>query len=263
MRIEARDGRGLGRLGARGLTAEVNFWFDLCEGKRHGAGIAESGERIDPRAAGIAEAEQLRDLVEGLARGIVHGAAHQRVAPRGVHRADEIEMRVSAGDDEGKGWVAARVGAAPVRRAILGRAFGLALVQEHGVNVAFEMVHGNQRKTIGEGEGLGVGNANKKRSGQAWAGGDSDGVEIGKRDVRLGKRGANHGNNGAEMFAAGQLRHHAAIARMRRDLRGDDRGNGARAPLHDRRGGFVAGAFNAEDEAGAGHILSVVGGVRC
>ena len=77
-------------------------------------------------------------------------------------------------------------------------------------------------------------------------------------DVRLGKRGANHGNNGAEMLAAGQLRHHAAIARMRRDLRSDDGGNCACAPLHNRRGGFVARAFNAENEAGAGHILSVL-----
>ena len=87
MRIEARNGRGLRRLGARGLTGQVDLRFDLCEGERHGVGIAEFGQRVDPRTAGIAEAEQFRNLVEGLARGVVHGAAHERVAPRALHRA--------------------------------------------------------------------------------------------------------------------------------------------------------------------------------
>ena len=120
------------------------------------------------------------------------------------------------------------------------------------------MIHGDQRKLIRKGERLGVSDAHQKRPSKARAGGDSDGIEIGERDVSLGQRGANHGNNGAEMLAAGQLRNHAAIARVRRDLRSDHGRNGARAPLHNRRGSFVAGAFNAENQAGAGHILSVL-----
>ena len=115
-------------------------------------------------------------------------------------------------------------------------------------------------RLLREGEGLGVGDADEKRSGQAGAGGDGDGVEVGERDVGLGERGADDGNDGAEMLAAGQLRHHAAVARMGGDLRGDDGGEGARAALDDGGGGFVAGAFNAKDEAGAGHVFSVDGG---
>ena len=107
--------------------------------------------------------------------------------------------------------------------------------------------------SCGEGERLGVGDADEQRSGESGAGGDGDGVEIGEGDAGLGQRGADHGNDGAKMLAAGQLRHHAAVARVGRDLRGDDGGKRARAALDDGRGGLVAGGFDAEDEA-AGHI---------
>ena len=129
------------------------------------------------------------------------------------------------------------------------------------MNMTFEMIHGDQRKMIRKGECLGVSDAHQKRSRKARAGGHSDGIEIGERNVRFVKRGTNHGNDGAKMLAAGQLRHHAAVTRVRRDLRSDHGGDRARATLYDRRGSFVAGAFNAENEAGAGHILSVLGGV--
>ena len=164
MRIEVRDGRGGGGLGARGLTGEVDLWFDLREGEGHGAGIAESGERVDPRAAGVAEAEEFGDLVEGFAGGIVDGAADERVAPRRVDGAGEIEMGVTAGDDEGKGWVGMRscrsqvsearpfgtlragfgASSIPVSKSrpgaperLLARHSRLALVEEDGVDVAF------------------------------------------------------------------------------------------------------------------------------
>ena len=42
--------------------------------------VAEAGEGVDPGAAGIAEAEQLGDLVVGFAGGVVEGAADERVA---------------------------------------------------------------------------------------------------------------------------------------------------------------------------------------
>ena len=109
-------------------------------------------------------------------------------------------------------------------------------------------------RSLREGQRLGVGDADQQRSGEAGTGGDGDGVEIGEGDVGLGQRGADHGNDGAEMLAAGQLRHHAAVAGVRGDLRGDGGGKGARAALDDRRGGLVAGGFDAEDEAAAGML---------
>ena len=124
------------------------------------------------------------------------------------------------------------------------------------MDVAFEVVDGDEGQVVGEGEGLGVGDADQQRSGEAGTGGDGDGVEIGEGDAGLGQSGADHGNDGAEMLAAGQLGHDAAVAGVGGDLRGDDGGKRARAALDDGRGGLVAGGFDAEDEA-AGHIYSV------
>ena len=104
--------------------------------------------------------------------------------------------------------------------------------------------------SLREGERLGVGDADEQRSGEARAAGDGDGVEIGERDAGLRKSRADDGNDGAQMLAAGQLGNHAAIARVCGDLRGDDGRKRARAALDDGRGGFVAGGFDAENEAG-------------
>ncbi len=70
--------------------------------------------------------------------------------------------------------------------------------------------------------------------------------------------GADDGNNGAEMLAAGKLGNDAAVAGVGGNLRGDDGGKRARSALDDGRGGFVAGGLDAEDEAG-GHSFSLVG----
>ena len=131
------------------------------------------------------------------------------------------------------------------------------LVQQHRVNVPFEMIDGDQRQPLRKGQSLGVGDAHQQRSGQSRAAGHGDGVQIVKRDIGLGQRRAHHRDNGAQMLAAGQLRHHAAIARVGRNLRGDDRGERARAALDHGRGGLVAGGFNAEDQAADGHLFSL------
>jgi len=69
-------------------------------------------------------------------------------------------------------------------------------MQKDGVDVAFEMVDGDERQTLCEGEGFGVGDADEQCSGQAGTGGDGDGVEIGEGDVGLGQRGADDGDDG-------------------------------------------------------------------
>ena len=51
-----------------------------------------------------------------------------------------------------------------------------------------------------------------------------------------------------EVLAGGELRHHAPVARVDRDLRGDDVREHAPAVFDDRGGGLVAGAFDSEDE---------------
>ena len=102
--VEAGVGGGIGVAGLNGGEAE-----------RDGAGVAVGGEAIDPGAAGVAEAEELGDFVEGFAGGVVDGAADVAVGPgewlRGVDVASlpclpgmgEVEVSVAAGDDEGEG----------------------------------------------------------------------------------------------------------------------------------------------------------------
>ena len=126
-----------------------------------------------------------------------------------------------------------------------------------GVDVAFKVIHGDERKVVCKGESLGVGDADQQRTGEAGAGGDGDGVEIGEGNVGLGKRGADDRNDGAKMLAAGELWNDAAIACVGGDLRSDDGGKRARSALDDSRGGLVAGGLDAEDEAGAGHDFSL------
>ena len=134
--------------------------------------------------------------------------------------------------------------------------FRFALLEKDGVDVAFEVVDGDEGKFVCVGESLSVGDADEKRSGEAGAGGDGDGVEVRKRKAGFGEGCADDGNNGAKMLAAGKLRNDSAVTRVGCNLRGDNGGKRARSTLDDSRGGFVAGGLDAEDEAG-GHEFSV------
>jgi len=70
--------------------------------ERDGERVAELGEAVDPGASGIAEAEQLGDLVVGFTGGVVEGAADERVGPGAVGGAAEIEVSMAAGDDQAR-----------------------------------------------------------------------------------------------------------------------------------------------------------------
>ena len=65
----------VGSAGARGAGV------DWAEGKWNGARIAVGSECVDPGAAGVAETEQLGDLVIGLSGGVVDGAAYVAIGP--------------------------------------------------------------------------------------------------------------------------------------------------------------------------------------
>ncbi len=128
------------------------------------------------------------------------------------------------------------------------------------MDVAFKVVDGDEGDVLRVGQGLGVGDADEEGSGEAGAGGDGDGVEVGEGDVGLGEGGADYGDDGAEMFAAGELGDDSAVAGVGGDLGGDGRGEGAGAALDDGGGGLVAGGFDCQDEAVA-HLISLSGGV--
>jgi len=74
-------------------------------------------------------------------------------------------------------------------------------IEEDGVDVAFQVVDGDEREVLGEGQGFGIGDADEECSGETWAAGDGYGVEVGEGDIGLGESGADDGDDGAEMLA--------------------------------------------------------------
>ena len=139
-------------------------------------------------------------------------------------------------------------------------------LHEDGVDVAFEVVDGDQRLVEAEGEGFGVGDADEQCAGEAGAFGDGDGVEVGEGDGWPAARWRGHGfaddgDDVAEVLAGGEFGDDAAVVGVERHLRGDDVGEGGGAGADDGGGGLVAGAFDAEDQAGSAAFvhLSMIG----
>ena len=124
--------------------------LDLRGRKFYGFRVAVGSEAVDDRASGISQAEKLGDFVEGFAGGVVAGVADVFVGPGVVVLGGEIEMGVAAGDDQGEHGKLQLVVAL------------LPFFQQHGVNVAFEMVDGDQRLVEGEGQSFGVADADEQ-----------------------------------------------------------------------------------------------------
>jgi hypothetical protein len=82
---------------------------------------------LDGRAAGIAEAEQLRRLVEGLADRVVDGGAEAAI---GADALDRDELRMTAGDQQQQVGKAEAVG------------------EPRGQRVAFQMIDGEERQAV-------------------------------------------------------------------------------------------------------------------
>jgi len=232
----------------------VGFGLDLSEGKGDGGGVAVGCEGVDPGSSRIAEAEEFGHLVEGFAGGIVDGVADVAVGPAFAVLAGEVEVGVSAGNDEGEDWSSRDW---PSRRWRFARVFfgdvlvgELGLFEQDGVDVAFEVVHGDERLVEGVGERFGVADADEQGSSEAGTGGDGDGVEVGEGGVSLTQGGADDRNDVAQVLAGGEFGDDSAIGGVDGDLRSDDARECFGSAAHDGGGGFVAGAFDAEDEAG-------------
>ncbi len=109
------------------------------------------------------------------------------------------------------------------------------------MDVAFEVVDGDEGFVEAEGEGLGVGDAYEEGSGEAGAGGYSYGVEVGHLYVGPGEGFADHYDDVAEVFAGGELRDYSAVVGVKGHLGGYDVGEGFAAVADDGCGGLVAG----------------------
>ena len=195
----AADGRldaAEGEVEAGGVVAEGECGFsrefgggvaaglrlDLREGEGDGLGVAVGSEGIHPGASGVGKSEEFGDLVEGLAGRVVEGLADVAIVPGVLRRAGgEIEVGVASADDEREEGVGVGEGS----------------VHEDGVDVAFEVVDGDEREVGSEGERLGKADADKQGSGEAWAFGDGDGGKVGVADAGALHGFADDGDDGA------------------------------------------------------------------
>ncbi len=123
----------------------------------------------------------------------------------------------------------------------------LALLEQNGVDVTFKMIHGDQRLVEREGQRLGVADADQQGAGQARS------LSYRQRIDRLislpgiVKRFADYRHNRLQVLARSQFRDNSAIRLVRGDLREHHVRNQFLARAHNRRRGFVAGAFNAKN----------------
>jgi hypothetical protein len=69
-------------------------------------------------------------------------------------------------------------------------------------------------------ERLGIGDADEQRPSQPRPFSHGNRVKFSPREPGLGQRRAHHRHNIAQVFSRGELRHHAAVGRVRRNLRG-------------------------------------------
>jgi hypothetical protein len=83
-----------------------------------------------------------------------------------------VENCVAARDDEADGGH-------------LRMARGEVRFEKYGMDVPFEVIHGDERFVERQGKNFAVGHADKQRAGEAGALGDGDGVEVSERDFSL------------------------------------------------------------------------------
>ena len=211
-----------------------SLWVILHARQIVGAIVAALRHAVDHRPAGIAEAEQLGHLVVGLARRVVAGAADQVVLAVGRH---QVEAGVPAGDDEHDRRQRQR----PV-------------VQDQRLDVAGEMVHGDERHVERHRHRLGRLQPDQQRADQARPLRHRDGTEIAPADAGVAQRPLEHAADVAQVLPRRELGHDPAPLAVERHLRGDDvRADapglvGRAGLLDDRRGGLVARALDAEDQ---------------
>jgi hypothetical protein len=198
-------------------------------GQRLPVGVALAGEAVEGGAAGEAEAEHARRLVEGLAGRVVAGAADDLEASV-LRHPDHVRVR-PADHQPKQGWL--EVGAG----------------QHRGVDVAPQVVDSGQGPVPGRGQSLGHAHADEQAADQARAAGHRQLVEVGGSDACPLEGEVEQLGQALEVVAGGELGDDAAEVPVQVDLRVDDVGQDLATVLDDRDGSLVAGRLDAEGEA--------------
>ena len=207
--------------------------------QRHARGVARRRLDLDRGPAGLAEAQDLRDLVERLAGRVVDGAAKAGEIVGPVH---PQELAVAARYQQHEVWKRDPVGQ-PGRQRVPGK-----------------VVHAHQRQPGPGGDPLGQHHPRHDPADQPRPRRDRDPVKVGQRHARLCQRLFDAQVQTFGMGAGGDFRHHAAEIRMQRRLSRDDRRQDqgrAVARAHDGGGAVVATAFDAQK--GQRHSCAVTG----
>ena len=192
------------------------------------------GEAVDDGPAGVAEAGHLRDLVVGLARGVVPRPGEEGDPLRG----EREDVRVASRDDEGREAGRERPRRAPRRgpgtgRARAPRCGGPGRTGRRGRG-RFPAPSARPTRRAPTRPGPAV--ATTRPTSSSRAPGPLERLVQERREVR-------------QVGAGRDLRDDAAVAAVHVDLRGDD-GRDDRAVLPEEGdGGLVAGGLEAEDEA--------------
>ena len=194
------------------------------------AAVAGQREALQSRPPWQRQAEELRDLVEGLANRIVHRAAEAAIAPDALH---SHALAVAAGEQEEQ-----------IRK------FG-ATRREPGKarceRVSLEMIDGNEGATGGNRQALAEAGANEQTADQpGTCGGGHGGKIIGPQSGVLQRR-RRHRRQVGEMGAGGDLGHDAAEWRMVRELAQHALGEDGAVGREDCHGSLVAGCLNREN----------------
>ena len=141
--------------------------------QRERGGIAVARDALDRGSARKAEAEETRDLVEGLACGVVDGAPERSKAAVSFHQ-HEVAVRATH-DQHHRGDLGLGC-----RR--------IALVQPVRVDVTLEVVHADEWQARGEGEPAPIVRADEETADESRSDGRGHGVDGAQLDTGFVER---------------------------------------------------------------------------
>ena len=113
--------------------------------------------------------------------------------------------------------------------------------------MAVQVIDGNQRQLLREGEALRGGETDEERADQARALGHTDRIEALELRVSLGQRLPHHREDELEVTSRGDLRDDAAEAGVQLGLGRDDVGTNVAVGGHNRRRRLVARGLERQD----------------
>ena len=195
-------------------------------GKGKGFGMAAFGQFGQFRAARVRQAEQFGGFIEGFARRVIHAFAQQHIIAYAAHGHKlSVAARYQQGD-EGEGGFVGR--------------------QQRRKQMAFKVVDGDDWFVQGEGQRVGIARTGQKRAAQPRPLGEGHRVDVGIVFARVAQAGTGQRHEAADVVAAGQLGHHAAVFGVHGHLGVQGVGEQSAFAVVKGDAGFVAGRFDTE-----------------